>query len=204
MTIPRIHRGFTLLEVLVALVIVAFGMGALMATLTAAATSVERLRDKSFAEWVALNRLSEVRLGKAAAAKGKTSGESEMGGQKWQWTQEIDDANFPGMLRIDVRVMRKGENDEEPRELAMAQGFLGLSGTLVKNSGHDVDWTLESAAQDAQQKLQQQQQQQPGQPGQPGQNPRGPGTTPSPAPSPTAPPTAPPSPPPLSNPASTQ
>lgn len=181
---PRADRGFTLLEVLVALVIVAFGMGALMATLTAAATSVERLRDKSFAEWVALNRISEVRLGKAAPTKGKTSGESELGGQKWQWTQEIDDANFPGMLRIDVRVMRKGPNaGDEPQELAAAEGFLGLSGTLVKNSGHDVDWTLESAKIAAAQQ-------------QPGPNPTGPGTSPTPTPAP--------SPPPIDNPASTQ
>lgn len=149
----RVDRGFTLLEVLVALVIVAFGMGALMATLTSAATSVERLRDRSFAEWVALNRISEVRLGKSAPTKGKTSGETQMGGQKWQWTQEIDDANFPSMLRIDVRVSRQGAKASESIELASAQGFLGLAGTLSRNTGTytDADWSMTAAIANARQ-----------------------------------------------------
>src|ERR1700694_5585676 len=55
-------RGFTLVEVLVAVVIVAFGMGAVLPALTSAADNVSRMREKSFAEWVALNQLATARL----------------------------------------------------------------------------------------------------------------------------------------------
>jgi len=190
MNSPSRMRGFTLLEVLVALVIVAFGMGALMATLTSAATSVERLRDKSFAEWVALNRISEVRLGRAAMTKGKTNGESELAGQKWQWTQEIADANFPNLLRIEVRVARKGAKAGEVTDaLAQAEGYAGLAGTLARNIGDftDADWSMETAKSLA--------------PPPAGGNPSQPGS--SPAPNTPAPQRIPPTPP-LSNPASSQ
>ena len=61
---PRIQqqRGFTLIEVLVALFIVALGIGALLSTLTSAATTIDHLRDKSFAEWIALNQITQARL----------------------------------------------------------------------------------------------------------------------------------------------
>jgi len=51
-----------LIEVLVALVIVAFGMGAVLAALNASAANISALREKTLAQWVALNRVSDVRL----------------------------------------------------------------------------------------------------------------------------------------------
>ena len=56
----RSQSGFTLIEVLVALAIVTIGMGALLAALGSSADSASYQRDKTFAEWVALNRIEEV------------------------------------------------------------------------------------------------------------------------------------------------
>ena len=64
-------RGFTLIEVLVALAIVTVGMAALLSALGSSADSATYLRDKTFAEWVALNRIEEVRLATAAAEEGQ-------------------------------------------------------------------------------------------------------------------------------------
>jgi general secretion pathway protein J len=72
-------RGFTLIEVLVALAIVVLGIAALLSSLTSAADTTIFLRDKTFAQWIALNRIAEVRLkGPQLPAKGKTNGEIEV------------------------------------------------------------------------------------------------------------------------------
>jgi prepilin-type N-terminal cleavage/methylation domain-containing protein len=58
----RSDGGFTLVEVLVALVVVAIGLAALMVAVSGTARTSGYLRDKTLAQWIALNRLAEVRL----------------------------------------------------------------------------------------------------------------------------------------------
>jgi general secretion pathway protein I len=101
---PRRASGFTLVEVLVALVIVAVGMSALLAALGAAADNTNYLRDKTFAQWIALNRVAEQRLQGRMPSRGKTSGETEFAGNRWQWEQEVTELDVPGVLRMDVKV----------------------------------------------------------------------------------------------------
>jgi general secretion pathway protein I len=98
------HGGFTLLEVLVALAIVTVGMAALLSALSSSADSATFLRDKTFAEWVALNRIEETRLALKRPEKGKTDGTAELAGRKWKWEQEVLETEVKGILRIDVSV----------------------------------------------------------------------------------------------------
>jgi general secretion pathway protein I len=97
-------RGFTLIEVLVALVIVAFGMGAVLAALSSAAESVMRLREQSFAEWVGFNQLATTRLKATLPPVGTTSGDVEFAATHWQWQQTVTKMDIPGLLRIIIRV----------------------------------------------------------------------------------------------------
>ena len=145
-------RGFTLVEVLVALVIVAFGVGALLTTLTAAADNVAHLRDKSFAEWIALNRISELRLGRDRPSVGSSNGEVEYAGTRWRWAQTVTEPPLPGMLQIEVQVSRadaraaagaSGPTDQAPPALATAWGFFGSS--IATATANDPDWTLNAA-----------------------------------------------------------
>jgi general secretion pathway protein I len=112
----RVHgRGFTLLEVLIALAIVAMSAGALLGTVTSSASNISYLKDKTLAEWVALNRLSEIRVGQQFPVTGKRTGFSEMGGMKWQWEQEVTELPFKGLWQIDVRARPTGETVDDDK-----------------------------------------------------------------------------------------
>lgn len=100
----RRAKGFTLVEVLVALAIVTIGMAALLSALGSSADSASYQRDKTLAEWVALNRIEEVRLALQRPKKGKSDGEMEMAGEKWKWAQEVLETEVKGIVRVDVSV----------------------------------------------------------------------------------------------------
>jgi len=102
--------GFTLIEVLVALVIVAVGMGVLMSTLTSSARTVVYLQDKTFAEWVALNQITLLRLQMQQGnlpPQRTTNGDLDYAGRSWHWRQEVVANSVPGLERIDFKVRPK-------------------------------------------------------------------------------------------------
>jgi len=103
-------RGFTLIEVLVALVIVALGMSALLETLSASAGNIAALRTKSVAEWIAMNQIASVRLTLAAPAIGSRAGDvRNCAHSNWHWQQQVAAVDaVPGLLSITVSVRRTG------------------------------------------------------------------------------------------------
>lgn len=110
----RSARGFTLIEVLVALAIVAIGMAAVMEALTSSANTAIYLQDKTFAEWAALNRMETVRLSGAVPATGTSSDTIDYAGRSWQWRQKVTATRIQGMVQIEVDVRpadsQAGEN----------------------------------------------------------------------------------------------
>jgi general secretion pathway protein I len=132
----RRQAGFTLIEVLVALAIVTIGMAALLSSLSSSADSASYLRDKTFAEWVALNRIEEVRLAAALPQEGKTDGEIELADRKWKWQQEVLKTEVTGILRVDVRV--------KPSELSGDRNWYaevsGIRGNTLSNPSGIIDY----------------------------------------------------------------
>ena len=141
MKTPASARGFTLLEVLIALAIVAMSVGALLGTVTSSASNVIYLKDKTLAEWVALNRLTEVRIDGSMPDPGRRIGNTVMGGIRWEWMEEVTELPVEGMLRIEVRAHATGElvDDSRPTEKPTAQK---LSPSTAAGSGKDKTfWT---------------------------------------------------------------
>ena len=112
---PACARGFTLLEVLVALAIVAMSVGALLGTVTSSASNVIYLKEKTLAEWVALNRLTELRIDKNMPDPGKRKGNSVLGGMRWEWEEEVVELPVKGLWRIDVHAHATGESVDDSR-----------------------------------------------------------------------------------------
>ena len=134
-------RGFTLLEVLVALVIVALGMSALLETLDQSARNVMALRDKTVAEWIAMNQIELARLSPTAPAAGTTQGDVQnCGNGNWHWQQQVSAIDaIPGLLTVTVSVRRTGtatpsasQNHplQPPGATPGATGSLGANVTL--------------------------------------------------------------------------
>jgi len=125
MNAVRRARGFTLLEVLIALAVLAIGM---MAVISSAGSSTRvdgQLRDKTFADWVAMNELTTLRLG-GSWPSDTVNGDADMGGQKWHWTATFTKTADPDLLRVDVSV---SSPDNKDQELAVVTGFMGNPST---------------------------------------------------------------------------
>jgi general secretion pathway protein I len=135
-------RGFTLIEVLIALTIVALSAGALLGAVTSSASNVIYLKEKTLAEWVALNRLTEIRIAVDMPGEGRRKGNTTMAGMRWEWEEEV--AELPvvdGLFRIDVRAHATGElvDDSKPVEQSASQTV-----TPTTSSGSEaskVNWT---------------------------------------------------------------
>ncbi len=115
-------RGFTLLEVMVALAVVSLGMLAAFSTISQSTTNAIRLQDKTMANWIALNRLAEMRLEDKFPDTGRADGDIEYAGAQWRWYTEVSDTEVEALRRIDVTVART----ETPDVIAVqVSGFIG-------------------------------------------------------------------------------
>ena len=119
-------NGFTLIEVLVALAIVAIGMAAVLEALTSSANTAVYLQDKTFAQWVALNRIETVRLLGNVPTAGTSDDDIDYAGRKWEWQQKVTDTRISGMMQIEVDVRPANSNAADDRGwYASAVGFMG-------------------------------------------------------------------------------
>ena len=140
----RRAQGFTLLEVLVALAIVAIGMAAVMGALSSSAGTVSYLRDKTFAQWVALNRIATIRISGQQPATGNTDGDVDYAGTSWHYRQEVVTTDVPGILRIDVKVRPKDlkVSTEDTGWYTTVSGLYG--GAVGIPNGYQPDWGSQS------------------------------------------------------------
>ncbi len=102
--------GFTLLEVLVAMAVLAIAMGAIINAATQSIASTAWLRDQTFASWVALNKVNEQLLAAEPwPDEGSAQGSAELANRAWSWETRFAKTEDPDLRRLDVTV-RSVEN----------------------------------------------------------------------------------------------
>lgn len=119
------YGGFTLVEVLVALAIVAVGLAALATTTNQTAMTSGYLREKTLAQWIALNRITETRVSGTVPADEQSEGEIEFAGVDWRWELEKIPTAVEGIVRLEARVALEGA--KEGTWAGRATGFMGAA-----------------------------------------------------------------------------
>jgi len=119
----RNAAGFTLLEVLVALAVIALSMGAIIKATGDYTNNQSYLRDRTMALWVARNVLVQYRVDKEWPRVGERKGTLEMGNREWRWLAVTSQTDEAELRRLDVEVFPiDSEDDDLP--LSTLSGFL--------------------------------------------------------------------------------
>lgn len=114
------QSGFTLLEILAALAVTAFALGALWKGLSQGVAVSEGLPDRVMARWVAQNRLVLRQALQDWPEPRQYRGSVEMGGREWHWREQVAATDQPRLRRVTVRVA--GEPDSA--SLFTLEGYL--------------------------------------------------------------------------------
>lgn len=108
------EAGFTLLEVLVALAVLAVGAVSLLTATQTHITRISQIENRTVARWVADNRLAALRIGV------RQPDVVDMLGQRWDVVVTRIETQDPDLQRVDVAVALSSDN----RNLFKLTGFI--------------------------------------------------------------------------------
>jgi len=116
------RRGFTLVEVLVALAIVAVALAAGFRSIAQSADSATALKARTLALWVAQNRLAAAQLETPVPAIGDRGGDDVQAGAAFTWHETVLGTPNPAFRRIEITVAEAARPDYA---LARLIGYVG-------------------------------------------------------------------------------
>lgn len=101
------HAGFTLIEVLIALAIIAIALTALLKSTAQTVYSTQRLKEKNISHWIARQGVTMVQLGMIALKTGEeTTQVTNMFGQRWYWRVNFKQTPIKSVDQITITVSK--------------------------------------------------------------------------------------------------
>jgi general secretion pathway protein I len=107
----NVESGFTLVEAMVALAIVALGMMAVNTQLNRYAVTTLYVEQKTLASWIASNRLTELSVSGQWPELGRSEEPIEFAGQDWIARVEVSETPVANLRRVDVAVVLASNPD---------------------------------------------------------------------------------------------
>jgi general secretion pathway protein I len=134
--LPRSHDsttkkkslGFTLIEVLVALVLLALSMGSVIASIGSNSFQLEYMRDRFHANRVAMHVAGEYYLLNPWPKLGTRAGDVKVGKSLWEWEAKVSDTSELKMRRIDITIY----SDINPEQGLAKHTFFATNPSLNK------------------------------------------------------------------------
>jgi general secretion pathway protein I len=120
-TARRPGTGFTLIEVMVALVIVSLALAGIAASMGQMIDTANTMRDRTFASWIAQNQIAEMRLAGVIPEVGESSDEVEFANTTWVWTADVSETGVENLIKVEVSVSYAGSDDR----IRQVTGFIG-------------------------------------------------------------------------------
>jgi len=128
-------KGFTLLEVLVALLVLAVVMAGVMSFTTRHSMNTQYLRDRSLAHWVAMNELVLLQLQDELPETGSSTGEASMAGRSWFWRQKVESTPNEAVRRVLIEVAAQADFEQA---LSSLWAFVGETPPAVGIAAADL------------------------------------------------------------------
>lgn len=116
--------GFTLVEVMVALAIAGLSLAAVAASISQMVDAGSAMRERTYANWIALNKIAEMRLANVVPEVSSSSGEIEYAALEWAWRATVSETGVENLFRVDVEVSHAGSDDV----IRTVTGFIGEPG----------------------------------------------------------------------------
>ena len=114
------ERGFTLVEVMVARVVVALSLTGIAVVLGDMLNNANWLKESTYASWIAQNRIVELRAANEYPDADETSGNVTYANSEWTWRAVVTETGVENLWRVDVSVSRPGGDN-----IRTVTGFIG-------------------------------------------------------------------------------
>ncbi len=116
--------GFTLVEVMVALAIAGLSLAAVAASISQMVDAGSAMQERTYASWIAQNKITELRLANVVPEVSQTNGELQYAALEWAWRATISETGVENLFRVEVAVSYAGSDDI----IRTVTGFIGEPG----------------------------------------------------------------------------